>query len=134
MLLCFFFWCWHVESRLNVNAIWWTIHYKIHFQLSSDELTVLIFASKFYQTDINIIPTATKFVVDNVFHDVRLFLLAIVEYGSTDTNICKIILGFSTNVFSAFYIITQCLLYEERIFQIINILLYRVPFYGYSSC
>ena len=77
-LLCLLFWCWHMESRLYVNTIWWAIYHKINFQLPSDKLSVFIFATKFYQTDIHIIATTTKFVVDDILHNVRFFLLAIV--------------------------------------------------------
>ena len=83
-LLLFFFQCWHMKSRLDINSIWWSVHHKVHFHLPSYELAIFILATKFHQTNIHIIATTTKFVVDDILHDVRLFLLAIVKNGSTN--------------------------------------------------
>ena len=131
VLLYLLFRCWHMETRLNVNTVWWAIHNKIDFQLSSDKLTVLILTTKFNQSYINIISTTAKLIIDNVFHNVCFLLLSIVENGCTNTYIGKVILCFSTNILSALYIITQCLLNEESVLQIINILLNRISFYSY---
>ncbi len=83
-----------MESRLNIHSVWWTVHHKVNLQLLSDKLAILVLATKFNQSDINIISTATKFVIDNVFHNVRFFLLTIV--GSAPPTRRPIILRDST--------------------------------------
>ena len=105
-LLYLLFYCRHVESRLYVNTIWRTVHHKVNFQLSSDKPSVLIFASKLHQTSIHIIATTAKFIVYDILHNVRFFLLTVVENGCTNTNIGKIIFCFSTDVLPALHIIT----------------------------
>ena len=89
-ILIFFFWCWHMEGRLDIYTIWGTVHDKVDFQLSSDKLlAVLILSSNFDQANIHTISTAAKFIIDDVLHNVCLLLLAIIEYGCTNANIGK---------------------------------------------
>ena len=95
----------HVESRLNIHPVWRTVHDKINLQLFSDKLTVLILATKYNQSYINIISSTAKLIIDNVFHNVRFLLLSIVENGCTNADICEVVFRLGTNIFSAFHII-----------------------------
>ena len=66
---------------------------------------MIILATKFNQSYVHIISTATKLIIDNVFHNVRLFLLSIVENGCTNADVREIVFRLGTNIFSAFHII-----------------------------
>ncbi len=80
---------------------------------------------------VHIISSTAKLIIDNVFHNVRFFLLSIVENGCTYADISEVVFRLGTNIFSAFHIIAQGFLYQERVFQIVNVLFYSVSFYGY---
>ena len=85
--MLFLFWRRHVKSRLDIHSVWRAVHHKVYFQLLSDKLTVFVLTTKFNQSYINIISTTTKLIIDNVFHNVRFFLLSIVENGCTNADI-----------------------------------------------
>ena len=67
---------------------------------------MIILATKFNQSYVHIISTTTKLIIDNIFHNVRFLLLPIVENGCTNAYVCKIVFRLSTDIFSAFHIIT----------------------------
>ena len=77
-LLLFLFWRRHVKNRLDIHSVWRAVHHKVYLQLFSDKLTVLILATKFNQSYVHIISSTAKLIIDNVFHNVRFLLLAVV--------------------------------------------------------
>ena len=92
---------------------------------------MIILATKFNQSYVHIISSTAKLIIDNVFHNVCFLLLAIVENGSTYADVCEVVFRLGTNIFSSFHIIAQSFFYQERVFQIVNVLFYSVSFYGY---
>lgn len=68
---------------------------------------MIILATKFNQSYVHIISTATKLIIDNVFHNVCFLLLTIVKNGCTYADICEVVFRLGTNIFSAFHIIAQ---------------------------
>ena len=102
-----------MKSRLDIHSVWRAVHHKVYLQLFSDKLTVLILATKFNQSYVHIISSTAKFIIDNVFHNVRFFLLSIVENGCTYADISEVVFRLGTNIFSAFHIIAQGFLYQE---------------------
>ena len=67
-------------------------------QLLSDKLAILILATKFNQSYVHIISSSAKLIIDNVFHNMRFFLLTIVENGCTYADICEVVFRLGTNL------------------------------------
>ena len=118
-----------MKSRLDIHSVWRAVHHKVYLQLFSDKLAVLILATKFNLSYVHIISSTAKLIIDNVFHNVCFLLLTIVENGRTYADICEVVFRLGTNIFSVFHIIAQGFLYQERVFQIVNVLFYSVSFY-----
>ena len=51
------------------------------------------------------IATTTEFIIDNILHNVRFLLPAIVENGSTYADVCEVVFSLGADIFSAFHII-----------------------------
>ena len=74
-----------------------------------------------YNTNINGIASAQKFVVDDVFHNVAGIVLTIVQSGITEADICIIVFVWIFEIGLSFHIIALCHGNEERIDDVLHI-------------
>ena len=74
-----------------------------------------------YNTNINGIASAQKFVVDDVFRNVAGIVLTIVRSGITETDICIVVFVWIFEIGLSFHIIALCHGNEERIDDVLHI-------------
>ena len=95
-------------GRLNVIAFAAKVCNKVNFQLFTLKLPFRIFLSDLYDADINQITAASKFHIDDIFHQMGGFILSEGQPGISQTGIFKVDLIGRIDIFFAFHVISDC--------------------------
>ena len=111
-----FFFIGNIVCRLNIVSLTALISYEINFYLLSDIFALGGFFSKLNYTDINIISSVSKFVINDILHQMSFFYLPKIKPCVTKSGIFKIQLIRRADVFFTLYIIPLCFAEQERVF------------------
>jgi len=86
------------KGRLDITSPVAVICDKVDFQFATLALSFITFIIIFHNSDIHIESISFEFIVDNILHDMVLFLLAEVELGIAQTDIGEIVFKRSIDV------------------------------------
>lgn len=111
----FKFWrLWNIQCRLNIVFFRTFVYYKIYLALFFRPFSCNRFHN-LYNTDINGILSTQKFIVYNVLHYVRFFLLPEIKSCITKSDVGAIILWRVFKILFAFYIVSFRIAEQERL-------------------
>lgn len=103
-------------SRLDVILFHAIGSDKIDFELLICRF-VLLLVSYFHYADIHEVSAHPEFIIDDVLHDVRNFLLAKIEPCIAQSHVDGIVLFNALVISASFYIISAGALEKERVFE-----------------
>ena len=102
---------------LNVIAFAAQVCNKVDFQLFTLKLPFRVFFSDLYDADINQITAASKFHIDDIFHQMGGFILSEGQPGISQTGIFKVDLIGRIDIFFAFHIVPFDDIDQESLLQ-----------------
>ena len=119
----------HLKRRLYVIALAGLIHHKVYFQMDSLLLAVWSPLTYFDLPDVHLISPYAKLIVDNVFHNVVLFLLTEIDECIADARVFEIVLRQSADVFTPLDVISLGPVDDKGLLQISEVVVYSLARY-----
>lgn len=112
--LLFLFHCINIQGRLDIYFLAANIDDKVYFILTLLALAI-DHSLDLHYTDIYIIAPMDKFVIQNIFHQMRTFLLPEIQFGISQSKIDGIVLLDSIEILPTFHIIPFSTIEEKGI-------------------